>query len=369
MNQKYAITGWQLMLIVITANISTTVLFVPTELVAIAKQDGWIACVFGTILAACLVFYPLAVLGEQYSQKTIVQYSEDIMGKILGKVFGLLFIYYFFQIYAWTIREFGELSIVIIPETPMIVFIIIMAILASYAAYCGIEVIGRCSEFVFPLGIVSLALIIILNIFDMNINNIFPFMENGILTILRAAQSPFEWLANGFVFGMLTVFVNKTDKKKLKKFGIYLVVLGGTILIIFSIINIMVFGAVTGILNFPLLELARYTKTVVLFERIESIIIMIWISWVFLRSAIFLFAATYGIAQFFNLKDYRVYIIPVSILAVSYSIYQYDSFAELSYLFGIAHFYYLSFNFGLPFLLYIVYLIRFTSRRNFFQKL
>ncbi|NPV27694.1 MAG: hypothetical protein HPY81_09730 [Firmicutes bacterium] len=42
------------------------------------------------------------------------------MERYLGKLFGLLLIYMFFQLHCFSLREFSELSVVFLPQTPTI---------------------------------------------------------------------------------------------------------------------------------------------------------------------------------------------------------------------------------------------------------
>lgn len=50
--------------------------------------------------------------------------------------------------------------------------------------------------------------------------------------------------------------------------------------------------------------------------------------------------------------------LPETILAAAYSIHRYKNFIELSYYFSEAHFLYLSFQIGLPLMIWVVFILR-----------
>lgn len=356
MTEKTLISNYQAILLTLFSNIPTAVFYIPGVAITFANHDAWIPIIIGAFMVALLVIYPLANLGMKYPGQTIFQYSEKIMGKFLGKTFGAFLVIFLLQIHAWTLRNFAEVIVIFLPETPIVVIIIIIALVMAYAVYNGIEVIGRCAEFVFPLGLFSLGIIFITSFQKIDISNLMPVMKSGILPIIRATIFPMDWLSLCLPFGIITAFV--ANKNDLKKIGYTSIGLAGTILTLFSIIVISVLGiSIITVRTFPLLTLARYSQLPSM-ERIESVIMILWITWLFMRGAISCFSTVLGLSQVLNLADYRLFIIAESILAVSYSIFQYDNFAEMSYIFSIANLEYMFFQIGIPFTLWVVSLAR-----------
>lgn len=341
------------MLLVIYSNITTAILSIPGEAVTIIGQDAWIAMILATALAAILVFYPLADLGKRYPGKTIIQYSEDILGKYIGKFFGLIFVYLFWEFNIWTLREYAELASLVMPYTPMEVFIIVMGLLSAYAAYQGIEVIGRCAEFVFPIVAFFLLFTLVVSFRDMDYNNLLPVMESNSLTYLHATMSPLDWLSTGFVFGVFTATVR--NPAGLTRIGLLAVMLGGFILTLFTIV-------ITGVLgpeqleriNMPLLILAQ---NILLpgFARIDILIVIAWVAGISIRCFIHSYIFVASLAQLFNLKDYNYFLIlAITAFAIPYSIIRYDSYVEMTYLLSVARYYYFIIMIGLPLILWII---------------
>lgn len=356
MQRKTLLTNWQAIILILLANTSSAVYFIPSIPVTFVNQDAWVAVIIATLIAIFFIFYPLAHLGRKYPGKTIIQYSESILGKLLGKITGFLLIYFFFQVHCWTIREFGELAAIFLPETPLLVFILLLSLITAYAVYNGIEVIGRCAELLFPAGIFALMVISLLTVKELDVSKIYPVMESDLLSLFKAVLTPLDWLSIGCVFGVITAFVN--NKAKLRKIGFIAVGISGVILVVFSIINIMVFGVpFLKTITFPLLLLARMSIDPVL-GRIEIFIIALWTSWLFIRAAVFSYATVLSLSQVLELADYRFLIVPQTFLAVAYSLYQYESWVEFSYLASIGQVFDLFFTMFIPLLLWLVSLIR-----------
>lgn len=360
MDRIIKITSLQAFSLIILVNIPSSIFFIPSQVVQTAKQDAWISVLMATFLAAFLIFYQLADLGKHFPEETIVQYSKKVMGKYLGVLFGIALVYYFFQNHCWAIREFSELTKFFLVETPLPIISCMFSVILVYAVYSGLEVIGRCAVFVFPLGIIALSAIGCFNYMNIDFANLLPVMENKFSTLLYATLTPLDWLSVGFAFGGITPYIK--NKKDLKKIGLLAVGFGGLILTVFSIVNITVFNTYTlESSSFPLLALARMAQMPFL-ERIEILIIILWTSWIFIKGALFSYLAVMSISQFFQLEGFRFLIIPETILATAYSIYQYESFTEMSYLFSAAQFYYLTFSLGIPLILWLVFRIRLKLR-------
>lgn len=349
--RKTIISNRQAILLILFTNIPTAVFFLPGNAVHIVKQDAWISIILAALYTALTVTAPLVALGGKYPGKTIVQYSENIMGKSLGKIFGLLFIYYFFQVHCWTLREFAEVAEVFLPQTPLVVFSVAMSLVTIYAAICGIEVIGRSAEIIFPLGIIFLVFIGVLSAQKMDISNLLPIMESRVLPLIRSTLTPLAWLTNVFAMGVIFSWIR--EKSDLKRIGFSGIALSGTLLTVFSIVAILILGpSLLEIRSFSLLTIGEL-PSIPPFERMESLLIVLWISWIFIRVSLFSYFTVLSLSHLFNLAEYRFLVVPETLFAITYSIYQYDSYNELSYLFNTAQLYYLFFTSGLPLILWL----------------
>ncbi|MBP3962578.1 GerAB/ArcD/ProY family transporter [Paenibacillus lignilyticus] len=87
--------------------LGSTILIVPSALTAIAKQDGWISAIVGFGLGL-LLFFMINALGTRYPNQSLMEYSEVILGKWLGKAIGLSYISFYFILAALVLRNVGD---------------------------------------------------------------------------------------------------------------------------------------------------------------------------------------------------------------------------------------------------------------------
>lgn len=353
MEKKEYLTNMQIMLLVMFCNVSTALFFVPGEAVGEAFQDVWLSIILATVITSLLSIYPLAHMGISFPQRTIIQYSQEILGKTGGRLAGFLLIYIFFLIHTWTLREFSEIGIVFLPETPFLTFFIVLSLVATFAAVQGIEVIGRCAQFIFPIGFMILLLVDVMNMWDVSIDNLRPVLDISFPTLVKSILSPLDWVSTGVALGVIAAYSNRPQG--LIKWGMMAIGASGLILCLFSILLLSVFGPVLlGNANYPLLMLAAYGRM----GSLEALIVAVWFAWIFIRTTLYAYVTSIGICHLFGLKDLRSIILGEAVLATAYSIHQYASFLELSYLFSIAHLYYQFFQILIPLVIWIVFLIR-----------
>ena len=240
----------------------------------------------------------------------------------------------------------------------MAFWIILLSLTTSYAVKNGLEVISRCGEWLFPIGISSLMIIFIINIANVELANLLPIMESKLAAMSGASLRNMDWFAmSSLVFGLILPSVNKPQD--LKKIPIIGIGLGSVILVGFSILSIAIFGPeLVRINNFQILTLAEYAKFTEVFQRFETLIIIMWVTWIFMRAAIYSYTVVLGLSHLLHIKDYRFLVFPKTMLATAYSMYIYESFQEMSHLYTL-DLYYLFYTAAIPCFLWLIGVIRF----------
>lgn len=203
----------QFTVMVILYTIGTSILIAPSGLAAVAKQDGWIASILG--MGAGLISVLLySVLGNRFPGKTLVEYSEQILGKWLGEALSLSFFSFVFLLAAFLLRVAGEfLTTHMIPETPIEAVHIVVIGIVILAVRLGLETIGRASEIFLPWVIILFLFLVVFLSPQIKIENMQPILEEGIKPILLAAFYFFS-LQEQVVFLMLFPYVNQTSKAR-----------------------------------------------------------------------------------------------------------------------------------------------------------
>ncbi len=231
--EKGRISVSQATLLLIVSVIASCDVFVPSFISQVCEKDCWIAVIIGTI-SAVIMSTIFINLGLRYPNKTIIQFSCDILGNIFGKVLGFLYIYYFIGISYRVVRELSEIFVISFnPESKIITYATLLIILAAYSLSKGLEVIARLNEFFVPIGIFILIFIGVINIKNMDLTNFLPIFYNGIKPPLKGSFIIQGWLLETFVVLQLTPFIKEKEKLK-KNVYISILILGIILLFVFS---------------------------------------------------------------------------------------------------------------------------------------
>ena len=357
--EKGKISSFETLLLLFTLVVATAILFVPGITAGIAGPDGWISLITVATFWGILVALVMLKLGNMFPGKTMVQYNEDIMGKWLGKIVSLLYIFWFIATNAVILREFIDfLLVVFLPETPITAFALTAILLSAVMVRGGIEVIARVNLFISPILLSAFIFISILEFGDYSFENLTPVMENGLRPILAGSITPMGWRGEIILMVMFLPFLNKP--KQAKKITILAVVGIGIFLAMNAILVISVFGVeVTAAQSFPTFVLASYIEIGQFFQRLEAFIMLMWVTGVIVKISIFHYVASLATAQVFGLKDYKPTVIPIGLITVAWSVTFFSNITELKDFLGrIWPYFAFGFELFIPLALLLVALVR-----------
>ncbi|SHJ49254.1 GerAB/ArcD/ProY family transporter [Tepidibacter formicigenes] len=327
-----------------------------------AKQDLWIA-----IILAMIAHIPIALvcsyLLSTFPGKNIFDIIELCFGNIIGKVVLILYTLFIFHTGVLVYMNFTNfVNTVALWNTPKIIVMIIIVILSSYIVKEGIEVIGRWAE-VFLIILIGFILISrLLLIKDMNIDNLYPFLNNGIKPIIKGTYSVFA-----FPFTQTAVFTAAFSRFKTKKsyYNVYLksLLIGGLVIFIISVTNILVLGVNRAVSVYY----ASYDSTSridvgSLLQRLEVIIAVVFSFGAFIKGSIYLLASCKGISRIFDINDYKFIVIPISLLMINLSYFLHDGVKDyFEWILNVWQYYAFPFQVILPIIVFITVEIRYKN--------
>ncbi len=335
---------------------STTIMMSLTA----AGRDSWISMVLAGAGGMVLVLV-ITGLAVSFPGLTIIEYIPKIFGAFPGKLIGLLYLWYFLHLGSLVLRNYGELmSTVVMPETAPGVFHVSLAIVIAYLVYHRVEVMGRLSELVFPLSIgvtiLTSLLIILSGVTDLR--NILPVFEHGIKKVILGSitLAGFPYLET-ILFAMIFPYINSADKGK--KAFLAAVIISWIALLMIMIQNITIFGDHIITLTFPRFYSIRLISIGNFIERIEPVILGVWIMGGVVKAGICLYAFGLGAAQVLGLKDFRSLILPAAlIMAAMADLLFKNTFEMQRFAVDIYPFYAFPFQFALPLLMLVIARLR-----------
>lgn len=326
MPKQVKISGRQFMILTTIFTIGSAILVIPSGMAFIAKQDAWIGALVG-VGAGFFLVWIYNTMATLYPQKTLVEIIETLLGKWLGKTVSLLLIVtLFLSGPSSVLYDVGNfLSTQIMPETPVQSLNFLFVVIVIMGVRLGIETLARSAELLFPLFILLYTSVVILVAPKFKIENVQPVFEAGIGPIWPAALSFISILfLPHIVLLMILPTVNRMEKAR--KAFFYGSMFGGLMISLIVVYSILILGPdLTARSLFPTYALARKISIGNFLQRIEAFIAVIWFISLYFRITIYLYAIVVGIAQIFNLKDYRPLILPLGMIMVIMSVIIYPN--------------------------------------------
>ncbi|OIJ21516.1 spore gernimation protein [Anaerobacillus alkalidiazotrophicus] len=300
-NPKDKITTSQTVIILVSYIIAVGILTLPRVTVdEVNTPDVWISVIIGGLIALFISII-IAKLSQQFPEKTFYQYSQEIVGKAVGRFISCIIILYFLILSAFEIRVLAEITeFYLLERTPFWAIIMPMMWVGIYLISGGINPMARLMEIIFPVTVVVLLLVLFMSVDVFEINNLRPVLGVGIAPPLKGIKTTALSFTCFEAMLFLVAFM-KQPEKSVK------VVLIATIipLILYVVTVVMVIGAfsIDGVVTrtWPTIDLIQsYEFEGMLFERFESLLLAIWVMQIFSTFIITYYAASLGVAQLSN---------------------------------------------------------------------
>ncbi|WP_330502050.1 spore germination protein [Peribacillus frigoritolerans] len=298
LNPKDRITTPQTAVIIINFILGTGLLTLPrSSTEKVHTPDVWISVIIGGIIAI-IAGVIMVKLSQQFPDKTFYQYINEIVGKWVGTFLSLVIICYFLMTSGFQLRSMAEVVRYLLLEgTPTWAIIMIFMWVGLYLIIGGINPIARLFEIILPLTVILFLVVTFMSIKIFEIDNLRPVLGEGITPVLKGVKTTALAFSGPEIMLLLIPFMNQPKK------AVKALLVGVSIPLIFYVITVvMVIGAlsVDGVVTrtWPTLDLIRsFEISGLIFERFESLLLVVWIMQIFATFTITYFAAALGLAQ------------------------------------------------------------------------
>lgn len=292
-NKSDSLFNKQLFAIMFIDIMGTGLIGLPSLMVRQAGQDGWISLLVAGVISL-VTLNAILFFMKQYPDMTIVEISEKILGKYLGKIPGIILFIFFMFFAATAVRTLLDLvSTSLLPTTPIHILAIMLLFLFFYGIRNGMKVVGRFSELMIMFVLPIFVLFFVPPILHRNILYILPVGGAGLGSIAKASL-PGLYAFTGFeCLFLLYPYVRQNaahkDIVKSANACLLLSILLKTVVVMGSI---LVFGAPE--LKHFVYALVEYFKvlTFPIVERVEFLLVYFWIFMFFGASLVLLYLAT-----------------------------------------------------------------------------
>jgi len=355
------IDGRQAVYLSITYIVATTLLGVAAITTSFARHDAWISSILATVLSIPVAWL-VVKLSSLFPGKTFIEYQEEILGKYLGKITGLIYVVFFIHICSVMIREFGDfIMAAFFEDTPILVFHIIVVAMGAYTVRHGLEVLARVNQIFLPFIILSVVIIIFLTIPELDFKRLLPVLDTSPVNIIKGSITPLAWHSEILALAMIIPFLTKPDESG--KIAYKSLAMVGFIFLIVTAGSIATFGELVAFMSYPFLNTARIINIAKFIDRLDPLIMVIWLAGGFVKITFFYYIAVLGSAQLFKLNSYRPLVLPIGIILVAMAVAVGENSIQIAhFLSHIFPVYGTFFQAAIPFLLLVIALFRKQGR-------
>ncbi|MBA4602393.1 GerAB/ArcD/ProY family transporter [Thermoactinomyces mirandus] len=314
---KDKITSYQAFTLLYSTLFGVGVMTLPRDVGEKAGND----LVWVIFLSGFLVFvlvYLISTLCQRFPGMTFTQYTAEILGgsqkKWIGKVlsipFVLMVVVFFILGIGTVLRMFGEtITSSMLRHTPLEAIMLILILTVAFGAGSKLEVIAKLNEFLFPITLAPFLLMLFAAVQRGDFTNILPLFQINLSNIIEAILRGGYSFAGYLVIMIFAGFYQEPGKmKKIHTISLISIIVSYWYLCVITL-GVLGIEEVKNIM-FPVLEVAKSVKLEdMFFERIEAVILSIWLVTAF-TSILNLYAAfVQVIIGFFHLSEkYRLWI-------------------------------------------------------------
>lgn len=295
-----------------------------------AKQDAWLAAIFGCILGSGLIFVYTKIC-EWTNRDNLVEILESLLGNFLGKLVSSLYILAFIYVAGRVLRDFGELIITyILPDTPIGFTMFLFLLLAAYAVWVGVERMARLAELSMPIVVIYLLILFTLTLFSetMQIEWIYPIASDwkaiGTTVFPLGVTVPY---GETIVFTMLYGFVRSPQ---IYRGGLLAAtVFSGVVFVMLDLLAVLTLGPYLFARTlYPLLAAFQLISLADFIENVDPLVVTIFLLGGLFKILLFFYGACTGIRAQWRLHSHRSVVLPVFILVWLLAIFMTDNISS-----------------------------------------
>lgn len=316
--------------------------------ISITRNDSWVIAFTGLVMSLLLVSL-YAALGRRFPGKSLVEMSDPIFGRMLGKVVSILYLFFFLSLAALNTRDLGNfVTGYMMPETPAAAITLPFILVCAYAVSRGIESFMRLSTLFCIMTIAAIFINFGLMLKDVQFDFLKPFFRLPLMKYVQATLTVTAIpLGEILAFTMITPMLGgRQGAGKTLALGLLFSAVSMAVLMIREVITL---GPLVSVVTIPSFESVRYISVAGILTRMESLYAVILLILFLFKVVILLYAFVLGLAQLLGMTDYRHIILLSAALVYFYSMIVFQSDMENS-AWGAttAPFFSLSYEFALP---------------------
>lgn len=280
-------------------------------------RDLWLAYLFAAILAI-LIWATITKVFERNPDLDFFSMMDYAFGKILGHIITFILLVYAFLSCTTSMSLFGRFAqLTALPKTPQIILPLLILLLAAWALKSGLEVLARGASLLFYFIITTFIYFVIFSLPLINLRNILPILQNGILPPLKSALTIFT-NQFGDVLLLLAIYPNIRRAPARRKTMMWAMVASGLAMFIISTMTVFTLGGKqTSSEFFPVFSIMAIRNIGGYIQHTEILTSIAMTFFVFIRQTLCLYFIAKGFQYLFHTTAYQRLLTPLALLTVS----------------------------------------------------
>lgn len=302
------ITGRQLGAILFLIRALPVTMTFPMMIGMSSPRGLWLVAIAATLVSLPLLAW-MAWLSGAEGLDSITQISRRYLGRVGGGAIGWALVFYWIFLAALDLRAVGEAYVLgTMPDTPLVVFMVLTALVSAGIARRGAKLIAQMSELTAALILLGLVLTVVLPADLMEFRNLLPLLPERLSPLLVPAGTAIALFLSLNEFLVIAPYMKSTGD--LMRGTVYSALASGVILTLFTVAVVAVFGPLATSLELPALSLTRVISLGTFFERVELITVASWTLGAGLALATLLWTAAKASAELLGLTRYEPLVYP-----------------------------------------------------------
>ncbi|MEA4828608.1 MAG: GerAB/ArcD/ProY family transporter, partial [Enterococcus thailandicus] len=179
-------------------------------LVGEVYQDAWLAVLMGGVVCLPLmwVYRELMVM---FPGKNLLHIVDEVYGTVLGKILGVVYLWFFFTLAALNLTDLGALTQgTILERTPALALTLLCVLVASIAVRRGVRLVTRYSTLFTFTAIFITGISFLLVFSQMDMKNFLPMLDQPPIKYVQSTH-----IISTIPFGELVVVLMLNANLKL----------------------------------------------------------------------------------------------------------------------------------------------------------
>lgn len=280
-----------------------------------ANQDTWFIILL-SIPYTIMISLPLLYLSSRFSGKNLLEFTEIIMGKYIGRILAIIYgiVFLFFLIF-FTGTFIEILESALYPNTPTWVNLSIVTVTTLYIVNKGSINIARLSEVVFPIILFIFFMLLLLGLENYDFDVFLPILKDSNFKQLNLGAI-FNSLVHMDILILAMLASNLEKKKDVNKVFTYSVLFSSIITVLSTVVVQSTLGiAYTKHANFPFYTYARLIK-IGDTMGFDLLYVISWIIGSILRLCVYFHTCTVVFGKVFNTRNQRTYIPIIIVMTI-----------------------------------------------------